>query len=327
MRDGLTTADRKVFLYDLLDLPQPSALRALYDAMDNRARNRGKQDTLAGLVERASLEAPRLIIVEDVHWADVPTLDHLARIAQAVSASRAVLAMTSRLERDPLDHLWRSSTGGCPLLTLDLGPLRDDEANILAEAYLDASTELARRCVARAAGNPLFLDQLLRHAEESTEGRVPGSVQSLVQARLDHLPPTDRQALQAASVLGQRFAPDALGHLLDRPDYDCANLVRHLLVRSIGDELLFAHALIRDGVYNSLLGGRRTALHLPCGGMVRRAGSCPARRASRPCQGSGRARCLSRRRARPDRPTYRYDARSIWPSEAWPSPGRRSESG
>ncbi|HEX5080013.1 MAG TPA: AAA family ATPase, partial [Geminicoccaceae bacterium] len=262
MRDGLTAADRRVFLNDLLDLPQPTELRAVYDAMDHAARNRGRQDTLAALVERAGAKAPQLIVVEDVHWADGPTLSHLARLAQTAAAARALLVLTSRLEGDPLDHVWRSSTGGSPLLTLDLAPLRDDEAEALARAYVDASAELARRCVARAAGNPLFLDQLLRHAEESTEGGVPGSVQSLVQARLDHLPPADRQALQAASVLGQRFAPDALAHLLERPTHDCANLVRHLLVRPIGDELLFAHALIRDGVYDSLLRSRRAALHL-----------------------------------------------------------------
>jgi tetratricopeptide (TPR) repeat protein len=87
-------------------------------------------------------------------------------------------------------------------------------------------------------------------------------VQSLVQARLDHLSPADRQALQAASVLGQRFSADALGHLLGQPTHDCAALVRQLLVRAIGDELLFAHALIRDGVYDSLLRSRRAALHL-----------------------------------------------------------------
>ena len=50
---------------------------------------------------------------------------------------------------------------------------------------------------------------------------VPGSVQSLVQARMDQLEPADRQALQTASVLGQRFALDALRHLLDSPNYTC----------------------------------------------------------------------------------------------------------
>ena len=66
---------------------------------------------------------------------------------------------------------------------------------------------------------------------------MPGSVQNLVQARLDRLEPEDRQALQAASVLGQRFAPDALRHLLGRPDYDPARLVRQFLVRPQGEEL------------------------------------------------------------------------------------------
>ena len=262
VRDGLIAAERRVFLNDLLDLPQPTDLRALYDAMDNRARTQGRQDTLAELVERAALQTPQLIIVEDVHWADGPTLGHLARLAEAAGAARAVLVMTSRRRGDPIDQVWRLSTRGSHLLSLDLGPLRDDEANALALAYVDASAEFVRRCVARAAGNPLFLDQLLRHAEESAESGVPGSVQSLVQARLDHLPPSDRQALQAASVLGQRFSPEALGHLLGQPTHDCTNLVRHLLVQPIGDEFLFAHALIRDGVYDSLLRSRRTALHL-----------------------------------------------------------------
>jgi class 3 adenylate cyclase/tetratricopeptide (TPR) repeat protein len=259
-RDGLIAAERRVFLNDLLDLPQPTALRALYDAMDHGARSRGRQDALAELVEGAGRLAPRLLVVEDIHWADGPTLGHLARLAQTAGAARAVLVMTSRVEGDPLDDVWRSGVG--PLLTLDLGPLRDDEADVLARAYVDTSAELARRCVARAAGNPLFLDQLLRHAEESAAEGVPGSVQSLVQARLDHLSPADRQALQAASVLGQRFTADALGHLLGQPTPDCSTLVRHLLLRSTGDELLFGHALIRDGVYDSLLRSRRTALHL-----------------------------------------------------------------
>jgi len=256
------TSDRRVFLHDLLGLPQPDDLRALYAALDNRTRIRGQQDTLAELAERASLRTPQLLIVEDVQWADLATQGHLARLVRAVSAMRAVLIMTTRLEGDPLDDAWRSSAGGNPLLTLDLGPLADDEANRLAAAYTDANTDVARRCIARAGGNPLFLDQLLRHAGESAEEGVPGSVQSLVQARLDHLAPGDRQALQAASVLGQRFTADALSHLLGEPTHDCTNLVRHLLVRAIGDEYLFAHALIRDGVYDSLLTARRSALHL-----------------------------------------------------------------
>jgi tetratricopeptide (TPR) repeat protein len=121
--------------------------------------------------------------------------------------------------------------------------------------------QFVERCVERAAGNPLFLEQLLRHAEESAEAGVPGSVQSLVQARLDRLDTMDKAALQAASVLGQRFDQEALSHLLGKRDYDPHPLVAHFLLRPQGEAFLFAHALIRDAVYETLLKSRRRELH------------------------------------------------------------------
>ncbi|MCH7796776.1 MAG: tetratricopeptide repeat protein, partial [Proteobacteria bacterium] len=114
---------------------------------------------------------------------------------------------------------------------------------------------------ARAEGNPLFLEQLLRNAEEGALTEVPGSIQSLVLARMDRLEPRDKQALQAASVIGQRFAPDALGALLEDAAYDCTALVAQYLVRPEGSDYLFAHALIQEGVYSSLLQARKRELH------------------------------------------------------------------
>jgi class 3 adenylate cyclase/tetratricopeptide (TPR) repeat protein len=254
-------ADRRVYLNDLLDLAQPTGLRALYDAMDNATRGRGMRETVAALVRHASARAPVLLAVEDVHWADHGTLEHLASLADAAADCRAILVMTSRIEGDPLDHAWRTSTGGSPLMTIDLGPLRTPEATALAEAYLEASSEFAQQCIERAAGNPLFLEQLLRHAEGAAEAAVPGSVQSLVQARLDHLSAQDKQAVQAAAVFGQRFALDALRHLVQDPRYSCAALVERFLVRPAGDGFLFSHALIRDAVYDTLLRTRRRELH------------------------------------------------------------------
>ncbi|HEX6111213.1 MAG TPA: adenylate/guanylate cyclase domain-containing protein [Geminicoccaceae bacterium] len=253
--------DRRVYLSDLLDLPQPSELRALYDAMDNATRGRGMRETVAALVRDATLVSPVLLAVEDVHWADQATLDHLASLADVAADCRAILAMTSRVEGDPLDHAWRTRIGGSPLMTIDLGPLRPPEATALAEAYLEASSQFARQCIERAAGNPLFLEQLLCHAEGKADAAVPGSVQSLVQARLDHLSAQDKQAAQAAAVFGQRFALDALRHLLQEPKYSCAALVERFLVRPAGDGFLFSHALIRDAVYDTLLRTRRRELH------------------------------------------------------------------
>ena len=259
--DGLLNSDRLVYLNDLLDLEQPAEMRSLYDAMDNATRNRGKQETVTELVQQVCRVRPVLILIEDVHWADPIVLAHAAKLAIAVRDCPAVLTMTSRIEGDPIDQAWRGTAAGSTLMTIDLAPLREAEALQLAAEYLETNNRLALTCIERAAGNPLFLDQLLRSAREAGDEDVPGSVQSLVQARMDRLEPGDRNALQAASVIGQRFALDALRHLIENSQYDCSRLVEHFLVRPEGEDYLFAHALVRDGVYSSLLTARRNDLH------------------------------------------------------------------
>lgn len=259
--DGRIDADGAVFLNDLLDLQQPMELRALYEAMDNAVRNTGRRALVSQLVTSASRDAPVLIIVEDVHWADALTLAHLSTLARAVSECCALLVMTSRIDGDRLDREWRSATGGSPLVTIDLGPLRKRDAMALIAGFMDAADPLAASCMQRAAGNPLFLEQLLRTASEGSGESLPDSIQSLVLARLDRLAPADKRALQAASVIGQRFAADLLGHLVGSDDYDCSALLEHNLIRHEGDGYLFAHALIQEGVYSSLLKSQRRALH------------------------------------------------------------------
>ena len=182
------------------------AARAATTRWTTPPRNRGKQETLAELV-RARRPAGAAAAVDRGHPLGGPLT---LRLSGAACPSGRELPGDPGHDLAPRGRSRSTScgarrAGGSPLLTLDLGPLREDEASALASAYLDAGAAFARRCVERAAGNPLFLEQLLRHAEDSAEDGVPGSVQSLVQARLDHLPPHDRQALQAASVLGQRF--------------------------------------------------------------------------------------------------------------------------
>jgi len=263
LASDLVARDDAVF-NDMLDLPQPPELRGLYEAMDSATRSRGQQRVLARILERTSRQHPRLLVVEDLHWADQPTLAHLAKLMTAVPRHPALLVMTSRVDGDPLDEAWRAEAASASLTTIDLGPLPPDEARALAEALLAANTSFAERCVERAAGNPLFLDQLLRHADESQAIAVPSSVQSLVQARIDRLDPIDKAAVQAASVLGQRFRRAALAHLLDRTEYALEPLVLRLLVRpqqASGEVFLFAHALIRDAIYDTLLRSRRRELH------------------------------------------------------------------
>ncbi|MFO1047531.1 MAG: adenylate/guanylate cyclase domain-containing protein [Geminicoccaceae bacterium] len=261
LAEGSVAQEDQVFLNDLLDLPQPTSLRAIYEAMDNGRRNLGKRAVMARLVDRASRSQPLLLVVEDVHWADPIALAHLARLAALTGTAPCVLLMTTRVDGDPIDAGWRGQAEGAALVSIDLGPLPAADSLQLAQRLLTGSGDLAARCVERAAGNPLFIEQLARFGQESS-GVVPGTVQSLVQARLDRLNLVDKMALQAAAVLGQRFDKAALSHLLDRPDYDPDPLVgRQLLLAHDGAELRFSHALVRDAVYDSLLRSRRRELH------------------------------------------------------------------
>ncbi len=261
IRDNVIGKDQAVFLNDLLDLPQPLEFRSLYSAMDNTRRNQGKCETVSRIVTNFSQHKKLLLIVEDIHWADKLILDHLAALTKAISDSPVILAMTSRLEGDQIDDAWRTATGSTPIITVDLRPLRHADAVALASKFYDANNKFAKSCIERAEGNPLFLEQLLRGAETAAEDAVPGSVQSLVQARVDALDPPEKLAIQAAATLGQRFRLETLRHVTENETYDCKRLIDRHLIRPDGDAFLFSHALVRDGVYSSLLKANRSRLH------------------------------------------------------------------
>jgi class 3 adenylate cyclase/tetratricopeptide (TPR) repeat protein len=259
--EELATAESEMFVCDLLDIAPPPTQRAIYAALSREARARGVRETMTDLVRRASVRHPLLLLVEDVHWADAWTLDRLAAIAALAQAHPVLLVAATRFDNDPTAGPWRSALHGVPTTGIDLVPFSGAEAERLAGSFSGMAESLVRECVQRAAGNPLFLEQLLLNANEAGQASLPGSIQSLVHARLDRLDPADKQAVQAAAVLGQRFSLDALRGLIEDPAYDCGSLVAHLLVRQEESGFLFEHALICDGAYESLLRTRRRQLH------------------------------------------------------------------
>jgi class 3 adenylate cyclase/tetratricopeptide (TPR) repeat protein len=261
LADGHLKSDQAVFLNDILDLPQPIEQRTIYDAMGNAARNQGKREVVSKLLTVMGNDQPILTIIEDVHWADATTLACLSDLTRAVAKCPALLVMTSRIDGDRLDREWLSSTEGSPFVTVELGPLRNQDSMALIEAFMDKNDALAKSCLARGAGNPLFLEQLMHNAQEGTANSIPSSIQSLVLARIDRLEPEDKRALQAASVVGQRFDVGALSHLIGTHEYDCNELIEHNLVRPVGAHYLFSHALIQESVYQSLLKRQRQVLH------------------------------------------------------------------
>lgn len=249
-------------IYSLLDLPPPAKLRSILDAMNNEMRENLIQQMAARLVTEASKDRPLFLLVEDLHWIESEALGGLAGIGAVVSSAPVIIIMTSRIEGDPLTPAWRSQTGGAPVTTIDLGPMANYEITALAEALGAKDAKVVRSCIERAGGHPLFLEQLLRHLSDSdAKTDVPASVQSIAQVRLDHLDAPARITVQAASILGQRFAIDSVEHLLNGQPANLAQPIAQGLIRHEGGTYIFAHALLCDAIYDTLLAKRRKQLH------------------------------------------------------------------
>lgn len=248
------------FLAELAEVPLSSAQRAVLDASDEAMRRNGRRDALALLVERALTNGPFLLVTEDLHWADDTLVQGLLRLLQIAAERPLVAVLTSRPENERLVEALRQQATGAPLLTVDLAPLRPTETALLAGSFASLPAATVQRCLERAGGNPLFLEQLLQNAVEAS-GELPTSLRSLVVARVDRLDPADRVAVHAASVLGQRFDAPALRAALGDPGYQPAGLLRAGLLRADGEELQFAHGLLQESIYRSLLADTRRKLH------------------------------------------------------------------
>ncbi|WP_298851186.1 adenylate/guanylate cyclase domain-containing protein [uncultured Ruegeria sp.] len=245
----------------LLELEQDPGLAEVYAVMDNKTRLRGRRQVLDELLSARSQEAPLLIQIEDIHWATPDILTACSHIAAATRNIPCVLMMTSRAEGDPIDRDWQMATDGALVSKLELAPMGEEHVRQLVEEFRAIDSDLLETCVQRAGGNPLFLEQLLRNTDVLKQESVPGSIQGIVQSRLDALDRTSRTAIQAASVLGQRFSPEVLNFILGEGHLDTTNLIRSALIREAGPDLMFAHALIRDGSYATLVKSERARLH------------------------------------------------------------------
>ena len=250
---------QQAHVFTLFGRAVPAAAQRTHAALDSAARERGTVDALAALLRRRSAQGAVLLALEDLHWAEPAALALLARIAAGCHDQPLLWVATMRPQAEGFDAARRAFATELPALTLDLNALGLADAQRLAQHLAGDDADLARRCVARAGGHPLFLEQLLRSAGEALRDALPGSIQALVLARLDRLAPTDKAAVQAASVLGQRFELDAWHALVEAPRLQ--PLVEAGLLRPDDAAAQFVHALIRDGAYASLLKTRRRALH------------------------------------------------------------------
>lgn len=247
----------------LTDLLELDAVEGRRDDLDPVTRRERQRAVLAALV--GSRTQSTLAVVEDLHWADAVTRRQLRELVADLLGHGDCVLLTTRLDADPIDAAWREILGE-RLVIIDLEPLAPEAAAALAATRLEDGA-LVARCVARAGGNPLFLEQLVLGV---ADGELPGTLQALVLARVDRLPARDKRALQAASAGGQRCSLELVRHLAGDPTYDATELLARRLLREQDGELVFHHALILDGVYASLTHARRRELHRAAAGYFAR---------------------------------------------------------
>ncbi len=260
IESGRLPANSILHASGLLGAPLSADQASIERNVDPQALEHGRMEVVRRLIETACQEAPLVLVIEDLHYAGGEEAARLGELAASVAAQPAMLVLSTRPDEDPIDAAWRARARGCPLTTLDLAPLTEDESRALAASYPQLAPDTVESCVARAQGHPLFLDQLLR-AAEAGETAMPASVQALVLSRVERLAREDRQALLAASVLGLRFPRAALAEMPDGPAAALHRLVEEGLLTLEGNEVAFAHALVREVVYGSLLKSRRRELH------------------------------------------------------------------
>lgn len=260
--EGVLDEQSMMFLTVLLGASLDSVSQQVYEVMNDIVRFEGKRRAIEQVLQSVSKKKTIVIVVEDLHWADQEILEELAHIANATRMARAILIVTFRPESDPLTDEWQILTAGASLRRLQLKPLQNADAMQMARRLISPpSDEVLRACISRAEGNPLFLDQLLRHARDDESTTVPGSIQSIVQSKLDRLNLLDRVVLESAAVLGQHFSLEQAKTLAQIDNWDETPLVDASLIRAIQQGYLFAHALIRDAVLRTILRDDLHGLH------------------------------------------------------------------
>jgi tetratricopeptide (TPR) repeat protein len=267
------------------------ALLALLDALpadspflqlDPPQRRQRTLDALKRVVLRESQVQPLLLVFEDLHWIDSETQALLNSLVDSLPTARLLLLVNYRPE---YHHDWGSKTYYTQLRLDPLPPVSADE---FLQALLgdDPSlTPLKQLLIARTEGNPFFLEESVRTLVETgvLQGergayhlgqalqtiQVPATVQAVLAARIDRLPPEEKRLLQTAAVIGTEVPFALLQATAEVPEAELHRGLAHLQAAEFlyetrlfpEREYTFAHALTHEVAYSSLLQERRRVLH------------------------------------------------------------------
>ena len=284
----------------LLDVPTDDAS---WDALDAGQRRRRTIDGLRRMLLRESQVQPLCLVFEDLHWVDAETQGLLDALVESLPTARLLLLVNYRPE---YSHGWGSKTY---YSQLRLDPLPAESADELLRALLgedEALEPLKRLLVERTEGVPFFLEESVRTLVETgalagERGgyrlarpfdtiQVPATVQAILAARIDRLPPEDKTLLQTAAVIGKDVPFALLQAIAEIPEETLRQGLGRLQARRVP---VRDRPLPRAGVHVQARAHPGGGLRRPAPGAAtrpaRRGSSGPSRRCTRGARASGRA--------------------------------------
>ena len=244
--------------------------RRAWQRSARRRAGRGPLRCCGSLSSHASQQQPLVLAVENLHWSDPTSDEWLATLAAQVGGTAMLLLATYRPGyRLPwLTHSWATQVA--------LSPLTPPDSLAVVQAVPQAAQLPAcqqQAIVAKAAGNPFFLEELtwaaVAHGDHARTLPLPETIQAVLAARLDRLPPEAKRLVQMAAVIGPEVPVPLLQRLAGLAEDTLQRGLAHLQDAELLYETClfpeqvytFKHALTHDVAYSSLLQEQRRTLH------------------------------------------------------------------
>ncbi len=246
---------------ELLSLPVDDD--PLLQSLDAKTRRQRLTAAIVEVVHATARDHPLLLMFEDAHWADGPSLELLSDVLTG-GDSRLMACITSRQGALPQEL----SHGRAPV-HVQLREVLTEDARHLVASLADLSDREVEAIVARAQGNPLFLQELARSGAIH-QGHLPETINDVMMARLDRLPSEEKTVLRLASVIGPSFELPLLQTLLagrgeqGAVEQALVSLSRRGLTRVERDDpttYAFSHVMTQEVAYETLPYAQRRRLH------------------------------------------------------------------
>jgi len=228
-------------------------------------------ELLLALFARLGGEAPVVLAIEDIHWADPSTRDFLAFLAANARRERLLLVCSYRTDELHRGHPMRPFLAQLErppaVERIDLRLFTQEELGEQLRGILGVRPDaaLVDRLHGRTGGNAFFTEELLAAAEDSSE--LPASVREALILRIEALPDQAQEVLRLAAAHGRLVTHRLLAAACELPEPELHEALReaaarHVLVREDEETYAFRHALLQEALESDLLPGERTRLHL-----------------------------------------------------------------